>query len=146
MQLRQSVAIVQAETSDNVQQCDLDIYLRKREASACRIFSTVHLPLFIDATRSRAIAVLEITQFKGSNSNYQAVFNWSRQYVQVVSSHHHQEMQPASHSVWAMESNYMSFVKSCQKSLTTDQEPFSPMSISYVCLHVWYRQAQYQSI
>lgn len=75
--------ILQAETSDNVQQIDLDIYLRNREAKACRIFSTVHLPLFSDPSRKRPVAVLEITQFKGSSTSYQAVFDWSRTHLQV---------------------------------------------------------------
>lgn len=80
---------MQAETSDNVQQCGVDIYLRNKEAKACHIFSTIHLPLFNNALRRQPVAVLEITQFKGSNTSYQAVFDWSRMYLQVNASYLH---------------------------------------------------------
>lgn len=75
---------MQAETSDNVQLSNVSFYNRAEDAKACQITSTVLLPVFSDPGRSQAVAVLEITQFRGSKTSYQAVFNWSRTYLEEV--------------------------------------------------------------
>lgn len=72
----------EAETSDNVQHSNVSFYNRAEDAKACQITSTVLLPVFSDPGRSQPVAVLEITQFKGSKNSYQAVFNWSRTYLE----------------------------------------------------------------
>lgn len=74
---------MQAETSDNVQQCDVSVYSRVKEARDCQVCSTVLLPIFADSQRQKAVAVLELVQFKGSSSSYQRVFDWSRHIFEV---------------------------------------------------------------
>lgn len=75
---------MQAETCDDVQQCNVSIYLRVKDAQACRVSSTVLLPLFSDKVRKNPVAVLEVTQFHGGNTSYETVFDWARSHLEVM--------------------------------------------------------------
>ncbi len=73
----------QAETSDDVKRCNVSIYLRVKDAQACQVSSTVLLPLFSNELRNRPVAVLEVTQFTGGTTSYEAVFAWARKHLEV---------------------------------------------------------------
>ena len=74
----------QAEICNNVRRCNVSIYLRVKDAQACRVSSTVLLPLFSDKLRQKPVAVLEVTQFNDSNTSYSAVFDWAQRHMEVL--------------------------------------------------------------
>lgn len=78
------IYVIQVETSDNIQQCNMSIYLRAKDAKACRVSSTVLLPLFGDNSRRSPAAVLEVTQFNGNSTSYPMVFHWARHHLEVT--------------------------------------------------------------
>ena len=73
----------QAETSDNVQQFSQRIYPVLSEAKACSVSATVVLPIFADAQRAKAVAVLELFQFNGPGFGYKTVFDWANRHLRV---------------------------------------------------------------
>lgn len=74
---------LQVETSDNVQNYENSIYLRAKDAQACRVTSTLLLPVYTSPVRSKAAAVLEVTQFVSSGITYNQVFDWASEAMEV---------------------------------------------------------------
>lgn len=72
----------EVETCDNLQQCNANIYLRVRDATACGVTSTVLLPIFCSPRRRNPVAVLEINQFNDAPTNYSRIFDWARTHLE----------------------------------------------------------------
>lgn len=77
-------SLEQAETSDvQGKRLPESIYLRARDAEACRVSATLLLPIYTSPQRQNAAAVLEVTQFNSTGITYATVFEWARLALEV---------------------------------------------------------------